>query len=256
MCLILFAYKQHPDYRLVLAANRDEFYARPTTAARWWPEVPSLLAGRDERNGGSWLGVDRRGRFASVTNIRNPADHAPGRPSRGALIRQFLAGKESAATFLEAQQAQAESFPGYNLLLDDGDELWASHNRGGGNRLLVPGLYGLSNARLDTPWPKVVRGKERLAALLHRSLTLEGLFALLADTSTPNDEDLPATGVGLEWERYLASAFIMAPGYGTRSSAVLLIGYDGVVQFSERTYAHNPRRYRQQSFYFRARRGA
>lgn len=235
MCLILFAYQCHSDYRLVLAANRDEYYARPTQPAHWWAEFPGVLAGRDLQQGGSWLGLDRRGRLAAVTNVRNPADLLPQSRSRGLLVRDWLGGSESARLAAE-RLVQASDYAGFNLLLMDRQEFWATSNRSPAV-LLSPGLHGLSNARIDTPWPKVVRGKRQLEALLNAgTLTADALFALLGDEERAGDGELPQTGVGLEWERRLSSIFIRSATYGTRAATVVLQRHDGRTLFAERSF--------------------
>lgn len=236
MCLIVFAYDLHADYRLVLAANRDEFFTRPTAPAYWWPEE-GILAGRDLQGGGSWLGLDRQGRMAAVTNVRNPRDIRPGGRSRGEMVPHFLAQSRSGPEFATALDAAA--YPGFNLLLcDDSDLTWHS-NRAVTPRLLRPGVYALSNAALDTPWPKVLRAKKLLTPLLTEAkLEPAALLALLADTRQPDDAELPDTGVGREWERLLAPIFIRGMEYGTRCSTVLLQHRNGEVSFTERTYEH------------------
>jgi uncharacterized protein with NRDE domain len=247
MCLILFAWQHHPDYRLVLAANRDEFYARPTAPADFWDEAPQVLAGRDLVGGGTWLGVTRGGRFAAVANVRDPSDRRAGTPSRGLLPLGFLRGSQPPAAFLAKVARKSGGYRGFNLLAGDRHTLAWYSNREGAVRGLPPGLYGLSNAALDTPWPKVRRGKAALAGLLSRGgpLDPEALFALLADRTRPPDGELPDTGVGLAWERTLAPAFIVGPDYGTRAATVLLVGRDGMVTFTERRFERDPGRWKE-----------
>ncbi len=237
MCLILLAHEAHPRYRLVVAANRDEFYARPTAPAAWWPDAPEVLAGRDLRGGGTWMGVTRGGRFAAVTNFRDAAPAAPDAPSRGHLVGAFLRGSDAPDAYLRALAARAGEYAGFNLLVGDGEELRYLGNRGGAERPLAPGVYGLSNALLDTPWPKVERGRAGLAAALAGGgeVDPEALFRVLWDAEPAPDARLPETGVGLERERMLSSPFIRGPEYGTRASTVLLAGRDGRVRFVERT---------------------
>ncbi|ALC18273.1 hypothetical protein DSOUD_3559 [Desulfuromonas soudanensis] len=239
MCLILLAYRSHPDYPLILAANRDEFYDRPTAPARFWPESPRLLAGRDLRRGGTWLGVTRDGRWSAVTNVREADRTMTGGRSRGELVKGFLAGEESPEDFLSQLNAEAGTYPGFNLLAGTPENLWYLSNRVDGVRLLSPGLYGLSNALLDTPWPKVVRCRRALASALALSgSSLEAdLFALLADRNVPPDSELPDTGFGLPWERLLSPPFILSPAYGTRSSTVLMVSGDGQASLIERTFS-------------------
>lgn len=239
MCLILLAHDAHPRYRLVVAANRDEFYARPTAPAAWWPDAPDVLAGRDLRGGGTWLGVTRGGRFAAVTNFRETVPAAPDAPSRGHLVGGFLRGADAPGAYLDALAARAGEFAGFNLLVGEGADLRWLGNRGGPGRALEPGVHGLSNALLDTPWPKVVRGTAGLAAALAGGgeVDPEALFRVLWDAEPAPDAHLPDTGVGPERERMLSSPFIRTLDYGTRASTVLLVGRDGRVRFVERTVA-------------------
>lgn len=240
MCLILFSYKNHPRYRLVLAANRDEFYERPTRQLGFWPENPDILAGRDERSQGGWLGFNRKGRFAALTNFRNLAVLKKNGPTRGNLVRDFLESDSSPRQYLEAVKESASVYSGFNLIVGARDELLYFSNMDSEIQTVRPGFHGLSNAFLDTPWPKVVRGKQALAALVQNSqdMDAEDFFDLLADRKKPEDHELPDTGVGLELERVLSPIFIESPGYGTRSSAVILVDRDGGVTFAERT--HDP----------------
>jgi uncharacterized protein with NRDE domain len=238
MCLILFAYRWHPHYPLVLAANRDEFYDRPTAPLAFWPENLALLAGRDLAAGGTWLGVNRQGRLAAITNYRDPANFRPQAPSRGPLVSDFLQSQEPAQTYLQRLQLQADDYNGFNLLLGDDEGLHYYSNQGGEPRVLSPGLYGLSNHLLNTPWPKVERGKRDLAAALSRTAELvpETLWPVLGDRTPAPDEALPATGVSLEWERALSPLFIATPGYGTRSSTLLWIDPQHQVTVQEKSW--------------------
>jgi uncharacterized protein with NRDE domain len=236
MCLIAIAHKVHAQFPLVVAANRDEFYGRPTAQAGFWEDEPGILAGRDLECMGTWLGVTRAGRFAAVTNYRDPADVRSSAESRGTIVSRFLAGAMPAAEFVENLASNAGAYRGFNLLASDGDELYAYSNRDGGPQRLDPGIYGLSNHLLDTPWPKVRRVRERLADALKPAPAPEPLFAMLADTGAAPEAELPQTGVGLDRERMLSSARIVSATYGTRCSTVVLQGADGRVQFAERTY--------------------
>lgn len=239
MCLVLLAWDSHPTYRLVVAANRDEFHARPTAAAEWWPDQPQVLAGRDLRDGGTWMGVTRTGRFAAVTNVREPAMYRVGAPSRGFLVTNFLISRAPSLGFAAGLMPVAPTFNGFNLLLFDGATLAWTSNRAAGARTLPPGVYGLSNASLDTPWPKVVNGKADLrAALAAPEEELEArLFDSLARRDPAPEAELPSTGIEPERERALSSAFIATPEYGTRCGTVLLLARDGGVTFVERTTA-------------------
>jgi uncharacterized protein with NRDE domain len=238
MCLILIAYRAHADYPLVLAANRDEFFARPTLAAAPWSESAAIVGGRDLDKGGSWLGVSAAGRLAAVTNIRDGSRRKTGTRSRGLLVTDFLLGTLDPATFLRELDAARPLYDPFNLIVADGGEVYHYASVTEQARKLPPGIYGLSNDVLDTPWPKVEQGKATLGALLEapREALVDGLFEALADTRQPPDESLPHTGVGRDWERVLATAFIRSPEYGTRASTVLLIDRGGEVSFFERNF--------------------
>ncbi len=239
MCLILLALDSHPDYGLIVAANRDEFYSRPTAPAAFWPDAPTVLGGRDLEAGGTWLGITRNGRFAAVTNYRQGQREPAAPRSRGLLVSEFLIGTMSVGEHVERVAHDATQYNGFNLIVGSGHELGYFSNREGRARTLAPGVYGLSNHLLDTPWPKVTAAKSGLAALLHGaevSDLIAGLFALLADRKQPADHLLPRTGIGEEWERLLSAAFIASRDYGTRSSTVLLVGRDGRVGFIEHSF--------------------
>ncbi|MCK9388633.1 MAG: NRDE family protein [Sulfuritalea sp.] len=242
MCLILVAWRVHRDYPLVVAANRDEFFARPTAPAAFWKDAPQILAGRDLEAGGTWLGITRSGRFAALTNFRDPAQNRSGAPSRGRLVADFLAASEAPPAYLERIAPRASQCNGYNLLVGDGETLWWSSNMGGESRRLEPGVYGVSNHLLDTPWPKVGAGKTALAQAIDRLPEDEALFQLLRDDGIHPDEQLPHTGVPLDWERLLSSAFVKSPDYGTRSSTVLCMGRDGWTSFDEQTWLPSAQR--------------
>jgi len=235
MCTLLLAWQVDPARPLIVAANRDEFRARPSAVAHFWPEAPQLLAGRDLLAGGTWLGVTRQGRFAALTNVREPAVAAPpGAPSRGRLVLDFLRGAAPPADYLAGLDAGA--YAGFNLVVGDVDALWYLGNRCGEPRPLTPGVHGLSNAGLDTPWPKVRRGRARLGELAGAGrATPTALLALLADERAADDVELPDTGVGLALERLLSPLFIAGAAYGTCSSTALVFHADGRVEFRERT---------------------
>lgn len=235
MCLILLAWRCHPDFDLVVAANRDEFFARPTAPAAYWNEAPAVLAGRDLEAGGTWMGISREGRFSALTNFRDPGHHRPGRPSRGRLVADFLTGDDRPADYIRRSTAYGSDCNGYNLLVADRDSLWWASNVGGEPRELSPGIYGVSNHLLDTPWPKVGAGKTALGAALSALPDDAGLLALLGDDGIHPDASLPQTGVSLEWERLLSSAFVRSPDYGTRSSTILLRDRDRI-RFDEQTW--------------------
>lgn len=238
MCLIIFAYDVHPSYKLVLAANRDEFYDRPSASADFWKDYPDLLAGRDLKGKGTWLGVTRQGKFAAITNYRDPASFMFDAKSRGKLVKDFLGGKNNAEEFIKKISRQDAKYNGYNLILQDSGGFYYYSNRGGEKQKITAGIHGLSNHLLNTPWPKVVRGKKLMKeALKNKGAALEeALFALLSDRRFPPPEKLPSTGVDKEWEKVLSPIFIKSPHYGTRSSTVLLIGKNRRVTFIEKNY--------------------
>ena len=238
MCLILLAIKSHPDYKLIIAANRDEFYERPTAPAAFWADSPDVLAGRDLRAGGAWLGITKNGKIATLTNYRDPASIKSGAPSRGNLVKNYLSGDKNPADFLAGLEKKAGFYNGFNLIIGDTENLYWYSNRGGESRRLTPGIYGLSNHLLNTPWPKVTRGKEAFRKILsnQKNPSPDELFTILADRTIPADKSLPDTGVGLEWERMLSPILIISESYGTRSSTLMMIDKNNRVLFMERSF--------------------
>ncbi|MCS6948685.1 MAG: NRDE family protein [Steroidobacteraceae bacterium] len=241
MCLLVVAWHAHPNYRLVVAANRDEFHARPAAPLDFWRDPPPILAGRDLQAGGTWLGLDRDRRFGVVTNFRELARPRRHAPSRGHLITRYLAGTAPAAAYLEELETDAPGYAGFNLLLADNRQLYYASNRA--ERFATPlaaGVYGLSNHFLDTPWPKLRRVRaaiENWAASGTQELT--PLWDALADTEPANDPLLdPALTAGLDpsWLRVLSAPFVLHPDYGTRCSTLLLIGHDDSVLIIERRF--------------------
>jgi uncharacterized protein with NRDE domain len=235
MCLILLAYRQHADHPLLIAANRDEYHRRPAEAARFWPQAPQLLAGRDLLGGGTWLGVTRNGRFAAVTNFREPGATS-GERSRGELCTNFLLGNSKASQFASDLAPGSSRYGGYNLLLWDGEELCYCSNQNRPYQVLQPGIYGVSNGYLDEAWPKVVTGKDALTRALAGDNVLETCLAILNCRQQPGDHHLPDTGVGLEFERLLAPRFILSHEYGTRVSTVLSVPVAGDLSFIEKSF--------------------
>jgi uncharacterized protein with NRDE domain len=238
MCLVLIAWRASPEFPCVVAANRDEFHARPAARAEWWPDRPQILAGRDLKAGGTWLGVSRTGRFAALTNYRNPEQlrakaPAADAPSRGALVTSMLESGASVAEGLAYLREVGENYNGFNLIFSDGERLGIYESVTGTGRELGPGVYGLSNHLLDTPWPKVRHAKSRLEAALLEKTDTAPLLALLRDDQPAPDEQLPQTGVSLEWERLLSSAFVRASDYGTRCSTIIRIDARGRAYFEE-----------------------
>jgi uncharacterized protein with NRDE domain len=241
MCLIAFAYNVHPLYKLILAANRDEFYERPSAPADFWKAQPQVLAGRDLKEGGTWLGATKKGKFAAITNYRDPASWKNDAPSRGKLVSRYLSGSQDADNYLKKISSKIDKYNGFNMLLGDHNDLFVFSNRGEKQKL-KSGIYGLSNHLLNTPWPKVARSRKMLkAALDKKGADLEeALFDMLADRHFPPESKLPSTGIGLEWERLLSSIFIESPVYGTRSSTIILIGKNRRVRFVEKVFDGNP----------------
>lgn len=240
MCLILVAWQAHPEYRLVVAANRDEYFKRPTAAAAVWPGG-RIVAGRDMEAGGTWMGVTIDGRFAALTNFRAPELHQPGRASRGHLVADFLGGTAAPIVWLNKVRADAAHYNPFNLLVGDRDSLACLSSVDGRIRELGPGIHGLSNHLLDTPWPKVGAAKSSLASALAALPNERPLFDLLRDDSIHPDETLPRTGVSLAWERLLSAAFVKAPGYGTRCSTVLSVSLDGTQMMDEQSWLEGGR---------------
>jgi uncharacterized protein with NRDE domain len=234
MCLIVFAWRPGHPQPLVLAANRDEFYERATLPLAEWEEAPGVYAGRDLLAGGTWLGVTAEGRFAALTNIRDPRQPR-GERSRGELPLQFLRGEQDPEAFLAELKPRLEHYSGFNLLLGDRRALYFFNSELGEIRRLMPGLYGRSNADLDTPWPKVLRSTAALANTLDDPQPAN-LLALLGDRQQPPRVLLPDTGVGVDWEMLLATVFIVGPGYGTRASSALVLHGDGRVRLVERSF--------------------
>lgn len=261
MCMILLAWQAHPEYPLIIAANRDEFYDRPAASAGFWPDAPEVLAGRDLKAGGAWLGVTRQGRFAALTNYRNGSEmQRSNAPSRGALVADFLRcrkGWKMPKAYLRSLEASAHAYNGFNLLVGDllaegGPWLGYLSNRaptetGIRRTALRPGIYGLSNHLLDTPWPKLSAAKAAFARVLARlPENLPGnfsesaaLFELLADKEIAPDTRLPRTGVSLARERMLSAVFVKSPDYGTRASTLIVCRRDGAPGLQMRFIEHS-----------------
>ncbi len=231
---------KHPRYRLVVAANRDEFHDRPAEPLAWWGDAVPMLAGRDLAAGGTWMGVSRDGRFGAVTNFRERNQAvSPGAPSRGTLVPRFLAGDTEPADFIERLCESAAEFAGFNVIAAGLRSLLYFSNRAEGvPRELEPGVYGLSNHELDSPWPKLTRARERLAAEMDGISEPEvaALFDLLADREPAHDPALPMTGLPMDMERANSAPFVLHPRYGTRCSTVLLAGHDGRLVTAERRF--------------------
>lgn len=247
MCLIALGWRMRPDMPLLVIANRDEFHRRPTAPLAFWPDAPTVLAGRDLQSGGTWMGVTRDGRFAALTNFRDPSAQRPDARSRGLLVSGFLTGQASGPDYADALRRDGGDYNGFNLLLCDGNSLlWIGHPGDGtvSLRTLEPGVHAVSNHLPGTPWPKLVRARDGLSRMLGTpeaeeapafdALT-EPAFALLADDTPADDADLPDTGVGIEWERRLSPVFISGDEYGTRSGTLLQLT-DRYLCVEERRY--------------------
>jgi len=241
MCLIVFAYKYHPQYPLILASNRDEFFERPTSEAHFWDDHPEVLAGRDMKYGGTWMGITRSGRFAAVTNFRDKTEFREHPMSRGLMVKEYLTSHELPQDYLKGIIGREKEYNGFNLLAGDHASLYYYSNRSREIKVLEPGIYGLSNHLLDTPWPKVVRTRQALIDVIEKPgpLNKDHLSDILNDQIQAPDDKLPDTGFGLEWEKILSSPFIVTPVYGTRASTTLTIDNHGHVDFTERSF-NNP----------------
>lgn len=238
MCLILLAYKKNPAYQLVLAANRDEFYARPTASLDFVGDERSILAGRDLHGGGTWLAIDKQMRLGAITNYRDPTLQKQDAPTRGNLILDYLHSNYSAKTFADLVQQQGDKYNGFNLILADKEGCYYCSNQLESPVMLPSGFYGLSNHLLDSPWPKVMRAKQLLYADMVEAVKIdpETILNRLGDTWQPPKASLPNTGVPEQWEVLLGTIFINGDTYGTRSSTVLTVSEGGRVDFIERTH--------------------
>ncbi|MFZ6657984.1 NRDE family protein [Undibacterium sp. TJN19] len=245
MCLIVFAWKLIPCTPLVFAGNRDEFYARPAAAADWWKDNPHIFGGRDLQSGGTWLGITSISgaeslttKFATITNIRAPSEKRIDAPSRGELVADYLNGSLSAQEYIASIRDKAALYNGFNLLVgDENDLIWFSNRQQDDARNgqpLPPGIYGISNASLDTPWPKVVRTKAEFASMICQRAPVDAYFEVLANTTPAPDCRLPDTGVPFELERLLSAPCIVSPDYGTRVSTVVKVHKDYPAEFHEK----------------------
>lgn len=238
MCIISFNFKEHPKYKLIITANRDEFYNRPTKNAHFWPDQPNLLAGRDLKAMGTWLGITRSGRFAALTNYRDLSQMDENKRSRGEIVTDFLTGNVEAPTYLSTLQRQKDQYNGFNIITGTVDELYYYSNQQNEIQSISPGTHSVSNHLINTPWPKVKRSKQLLLdyVMINDELDIEILFSQLANNELAPDEALPKTGVGLELERKLSPIFIRTDDYGTRSATVILVSNDNEVLFYERVF--------------------
>ena len=238
MCLILIASQVHPEYPLIVAANRDEFYHRPTAPLSFWQDHPEVLAGKDLQGSGTWLGVSKTGRVAAVTNYRDFTMDQPNALSRGLLASHFLMGSQSPEFYIDRVRISGNLYNGFNLIVGDVNCLWWFSNVNNASLKLEPGIHGISNHLLNTPWPKLEKAAAMLSDIMNRDRQIdpENIFSMLADTSFPPDQRLPDTGVGKAWEKMLSPIFVTSDVYGTRSSSVILYHHSGLLSFLERTF--------------------
>ena len=239
MCLITFAYKVHPRYDLILAGNRDEFYARPTRKAQFWTEEgqPEILAGKDLTGEGTWLGVHKDGRWGALTNYRDMEAVKEDPPTRGELVMNYLKSDQTALQYLNSIKPDAQKYNGFNLLLGDAEGLYHMLNEEGTINPVEPGIHGLSNASLDTPWMKLTKAKKELGEIISdKDLNKEVLFDLLLDEQKAPEQELPSTGLEPEMEKAVSSIFIKTENYGSRCSTLLLIDKAGNIDFTERRF--------------------
>lgn len=238
MCLLFIAYGLSQKYRLVVAANRDEFLKRPTASLDFLDNKDSILGGKDLLGGGTWLGISNTCRFGAITNFREGFGRKIDSPSRGEIISDFLASTKSAKSYLSTLSRKSHQYEGFNLILGDREALYYYSNKLDRTQKLKNGFYGLSNHLLNTEWPKVKRGRLLLRPYMvgKNQIDVNAIFTHLRDDLRPDDRTLPETGVGLDWERLLGTIFIDGVEYGTRSSAVLTVSYKGEIDYTEKTY--------------------
>ncbi len=237
MCLIFISLKQHPTYKLILAANRDEFYNRKTAPADFWKDHSNIVGGRDLEAQGTWLAMTTSGKISMLTNYRDPKNINPSAPSRGQLVSDYLEQDVASEEYVKKIETKAKAYNGFNLLVGNPEEFFYLSKYKIGIDKITSGLYGLSNHLLETPWPKVKNGKRKFEQLLRSpNISSHLLFEFLYDGERASDDQLPETGIGLERERALSSMFIKSPNYGSRCSTVILIDQQNNVEFSERVY--------------------
>ena len=251
MCLLTFAWKTHPEYKLIFASNRDEFYKRNTAPAQYWDNAPNVLAGKDLEAGGTWMGIHRNGRFTALTNYRDIENIKSQAPSRGMLTLDYLQGTNAPQTYLEGIFSNIDAYNGFNLLTGTPEELYYLSNYEHKIRKLEPGIYGLSNALLDSDWFKVNRLKTKFTDIIEQAdFSTQTLLDTLQDTTKPQDNQVQQTGLPMDRERMLSSVFIESPNYGTCSSAIILMDYNNQVSFVERVYNTSNGSVKEQNFSF------
>ncbi|MDT0594359.1 NRDE family protein [Glaciecola petra] len=252
MCILFIAVNQHPKYPLIIAANRDEFHKRPTQASHFWQGQSDILAGKDLVAGGTWMGINKKGRIAALTNIRAPGKERENAVSRGELVANYLVNHQPDDEYLANLQTTHENYNGYNLLFGNIGSLQVYNSFENTSYGLNNGVYGLSNASLNSPWPKLDAGRKALADYCRQSgeLHYEHLFELLMNDVAASDDELPKTGVPIDWERKLSSIFITSEEYGTRSSTILLVDKNHNCLWEERSFDTNAKLIGQQEFKF------
>ncbi|WJG07781.1 NRDE family protein [Aliiglaciecola sp. LCG003] len=252
MCILFIAVKQHPQYPLIIAANRDEFHQRPTAPSHFWPTHPQMLAGKDLQAGGSWMGITRAGRLSALTNVRDPQTINPDAISRGELVTQYLSTEVEQAQYLTTLRAHKAAYNGYNLLFGEWQNLWVYNNHSDTVAQLTPGVYGLSNADLNSPWPKINQGVKQLKQHCQQTGPIhpDTLFDILLNQNQASDDLLPETGIPIEWERKLSSIFITSSDYGTRSATLLLVDRSHQVIWLEHSFNPAGENTQQQRFTF------
>ncbi len=236
MCLIVFAYRAHPDYRLVVAANRDECYKRPAMKVDWWDDHTQILGGRDMKEKGTWMAVHKNGRFTAVTNYRDPKNLKEGTRSRGNLPANFLLGSENGEEYSGRALSDGAKYNGFNLLTMDADDMWHVSNYEHKINRIPHGIHGLSNSLLNDPWPKVVKAKNHFAEIIRQHFELENLIYMMQDADLADDKDLPSTGVSYTWEKALSAMCVRTRDYGTRCSTAVTVDYNDNVKFLEHSY--------------------
>jgi uncharacterized protein with NRDE domain len=237
MCLINFAFQHHPDYPLIVVGNRDEFYARPTLQANWWQDdFPEILAGRDLQEGGTWLGLNKQGKFAALTNYRDLKNISDTAPSRGHIVKRYLSNELPDEEMIRFLKTQGKLYNGFNIVFGNSEALFYYSNVNDTLRQLYPGIYGLSNAFLDTPWPKVQRSKAAFTQLIQDKPDAAAMMEIMRNSDTADDADLPETGVPFEWEKKLSAMFITSENYGTRLTTFVSIDKQRNVTFREKGY--------------------
>lgn len=251
MCLIFISTNNHPKYKLVIAANRDEFYTRKTASVTYWEDHPEVVGGRDLEANGTWMAMTKTGKVGMVTNYRDLKNINPKAPSRGALVSDYLFNGSDSTDYLKDLHLKASNFNGFNLIVGKIDQLFYYSNYQSKIVKLTPGFYGLSNHLLDTPWPKVKKGKKKFQSILEKEeIDQVDIFELLRDEGTAPDDQLPDTGLDLERERALSAMFIKTPNYGSRCSTVVLVDNENKVTYSERVYDLKKSDFKQKDFQF------